>query len=269
MKALLERARELVTNRWSPVVGVAVLALVLVCKLDAGRRAADRAAQLAEAEELRQAGLVVAAERDARGMRAALGAAVKTSEDLAAELERVKRAAKGARPSVVFSGSTGPVVAGGAPRPNPGQEAPPTQGQDHPQAGAADREGASCPVSPACLLAAGDQGEVRVDEVILETKAGNVVLAGAASCWRLEPAPAARLFGGPLRGSLSVAKPRPEAGWGAGVWTGVGREGWAAGPALALPPARLWRLQVEAVVGGGLGPSGAWQGGASAVGRWR
>jgi hypothetical protein len=94
------------------------------------------------------------------------------------------------------------------------------------------------------------------------------VVVGAAEAWRLGPGPPARLFGGPLRApveeALVEAAPRLPR-WGAGLAAFAGRDGWAVGPALALPPLRLWGFQGEAVLGAGAGPGGAWQVGATAV----
>lgn len=269
---LLERGRGVARWRWTPTVAVALLALVLVCRLDQGRRASEEAVRLAEAEVLRQAGLAVAAQEDASGMRRALARVAGENEDLAGELARVKAASPGAKPVAVIHATTGGVVAGGTPRE---QGAPPTQGQANRQAGAADRDGAPC------LLASGDVGEIRVDSAILETKGGNVVFAGAASCWRLEPGPASRLFGGPLRAELAVEKLPGKPGYGFGLSGSVGSEGARAGLAVALPPARLWSWQIETTLRLEVSPSALaaakpedeavdWSAGATVLGRrWR
>jgi hypothetical protein len=126
-----------------------------------------------------------------------------------------------------------------------------------------------------CVLATGDKGELRLAGVVWETRADNLVPVLEAEAWRLEPAPATRSLGGLLRPDLSrlqVAAPRappPDAGWGGGVIAWAGRDGWAAGPAVALPPLRLWRLQLEVLAGAGAAPSGTWGAGGSAVARWR
>jgi hypothetical protein len=98
-----------------------------------------------------------------------------------------------------------------------------------------------------------------------------VVFAGAASAWRIEPAPVTRLFGGPLRAELSIETPTNKpAGWGVGARVGFGREGWVAGGVVAGPPVRIWRYQVEPQGDVGVGSTGAWQAGVSGVvRRWR
>jgi hypothetical protein len=249
---LLERGRSLASSRWTPVVLVALLAAVLVQRLDAGRRAAHEAARLAEAEVLRQKGVAVAAQADARALRAALQGAVARSEDLAAELERVKRASPGARPVAVAHATSGPLQAGGAARPT----VPPTSA-------------AAC---PACLLAAGDRGELRLAQATLQTKGGNLVFVGAAEAWRLEPAPVTRLLAGPLRYEATVEKLAPPPGFGFGVAgsVGGGSAGATGGVAVALPPSRWRRWQLEPTAALEANLAGGWRAGATAVvRRWR
>jgi hypothetical protein len=231
----------LAARRWAPVVVVLLLLVAAVAYLEHGRRGALDATRLAEAEALRQQGVAVAAQTSAAATRAALTAELSRSADLAAEVARLKRASPGVRPVSVTTGTTGAVPVTGA---VPGS-------------------------SLGCVLYEGDKGEVRLASATFATRGDNVVFVGAAEAWRVEPAPAVRIFGGPLAVETVMERPRPTAGWGVGAWAGVGRSGWAVGPALALPPLSLWRLQIDAVAGAGVGPGGEWQGGASAVGRWR
>jgi hypothetical protein len=265
-REMLERsrgaARWAVAWRWTPVLGVALAAVWLVCKLDAGRSAAGEAARLAEAEALRAKGQIVTV----IDSRAAIAGKVKRLEaesvDLRAALAVARRAAPGARPTLVVRASTGGVAAGGTPR-DAGRPPNPAGGRG-PGAKTESLTGAG----PACLLAAGDRGEVRVDQVLLETRAGNLVFVGAASAFRVSPAPETRLFGGQLRAEVAAQKPPGAPGWGAGAFVGVGRGGWAAGPAFAAPPARLGPLRLELVAGAGLGANGVWTGGATGIARW-
>lgn len=249
------RVRAFLTGPWGVVVLAGVVVLLLVVAWNRERGARGELARHLEAEQLRAAGLEVAAERDRADLWDEANRASAESEDLRRALAEARAASHGERPVLVARCSTGPRPAAGAAR--PATSPPPAPGSE-------------APAPPACLLAAGDQGEVQVDEVVLETRAGNLVLVGAASAWRAAP-DRARLFGGPFRADLGevagAAPPRP-AGWGVGVWSGVSRDGWAVGPAVAAPPLRLWTLQLEAILGGGLGPGGGWQGGGSAVLRW-
>ncbi len=237
---------------WTLLGAVVVLGLVLTCRLNRGRDAEAELRRRVEADVLKARGQLVAEQVRGDALDKLVRQIVGENEELARALEQARRAAPGARPVATARTSTGAVVAGGTPR------APEERGPA---------------AAPPCLLAPGDQGEVRVDQVVLETRAGNRLLVGTAAAWRMSPAPATRLFGGPFQAALSniameappqVAGPR----WGAGVWLGVGRDGWAAGPALALPQARLGPLSLEAVIGAGLGPTGTWQGGATGIARW-
>lgn len=249
------RARAFLAGPWGVVVLAGVVVLLLVVAWNRSRTAAGELARHLEAEQLRAAGLEVAAEKDRADLWDEANKASAESEDLRRALAEARTAAQGERPVLVARCSTGPRPAAGAAR--PATSPPPAPGS-------------AAPPLPACLLAAGDQGEVQVDEVVLETRGGNRVLVGAASAWRVAP-DRSRLFGGPFRsdlGEVAVAAPPAPPGWGAGIWSGVSRDGWAVGPAVAAPPLRLWTLQLEATIGAGLGPAGGWQGGGSAILRW-
>lgn len=165
------------------------------------------------------------------------------NEDLRVALAKARAAAPGATPIGAGHASTGPVHVGGVP---PVLVSPP-----QPEASA------PCPV---CLLVAGDTGEVRVDQVVLETKGGNKVLVGAAAAWRLMPAPETKLFGGPFDADLTgfaekVPPDAPGSRWGAGPLVGVSGQGWLAGGVLTSPEARLpligWRVSAAVVAAAG------------------
>ncbi len=248
---LLERGRAAARWRWTPVIAVALLAAVLVQRLDAGRRAEHEARRLAEAAELEAQGQIVASLRSRAELQASARRLAAENADLAEALKTAQRAAPGARPVMVVEASTGPVPAAGAARPSP-------------------PSGGPAPAPATCLLAAGDRGEVRVDSVLLQTRAGNLVFVGAASAWRLEPGPPARLFGGQLTAKVAAEAPERPAGWGFGAAVIAGRAGWMVGPTAASPPLRLWRYQGEAQIGALAGPGGEWAGTASfVVRRWR
>lgn len=134
------------------------------------------------------------------------------------------------------------------------------------------RRGAPRPARPpACLLAKGDEGEIRVAEVALQAREGNRVLAGAAEAWRLSPGPPTRILAGRFTApasEISEERPAPLPRWRAGAFLGASRDGWVVGPAVALPPARLWGMQLELTLGAGVGPAGSAQAAASGIVRW-
>ena len=244
---------------WLVPVLLVLAAIVAAWSWNRASRLSDSLTRAEEAAGFRSAGLEV--ERDAA--RRDLARAAAEAVELREQLDRARQADPGVRVVEVVRWRTRPEAAGGPPR-----DAAPADG------GAG---GAVAPATPGatagagCLLAAGDLGEVRVVEAQLRGSAGSRVVVGSAEAWRLEPGPPARLFGGPLRAPVEqavVEAERPLPRWGAGVAVYAGRDGWAAGPAVALPPLRLWGLQGEAVVGAGAGPTGAWQAGATAIVRW-
>jgi outer membrane murein-binding lipoprotein Lpp len=167
--------------------------------------------------------------------------------EMAAALERARAETPGARPVMVVESSTGRVTAGGEPRVPP---APP-----EPPAGAPV---ASAPAE-ACLVAAGDQLELGIREVIFD--AGTV--AGTIRAERAWPPPATQVALGQFELRVPMRAP-PGWGLGAGAW-GSSR-GMAYGLAAAPPPMRVLGLDVELVLGVGWGPGGP-QGSTIVLGR--
>jgi hypothetical protein len=262
---LLARGRTLVRSWWAVPALALVVCLLLVSAWNGQRRARGAAERAAEAAELRAAGLAVAADLTARQLRARVAELEAGSADLKAELERVRHASPGARPVGTVSATTGPVPAGGPTRP-PWPCAPVAPCPVTPDAPPVDP--GPPPALQACLLAAGDTGEVRVLGAALATRAGNLVVVGAAEAWRLDPGPPARLFGGPLQVKVSREAPVGTPGWGVGVVALAGRSGWAAGPAISPPPLSFWGLQLEALAGAGVGPGGEWAATGIGLVRW-
>jgi hypothetical protein len=230
-------------RRWTPVVVLVLLFAGALACLERGRRGAREAGRLAEAEALRQAGIAVAAQTDSVGVRGALQAQLRRSAELAAEVAKLKRASPGVRPVATTTATTGPVPVSGA---------------------------AAIPGSALrCVLFEGDQGEVRLASATFATRGGNLVFVGAAEAWRASPAPAVRLFVGALAAETTVERVPVAPGWGGGLSGSVGSDGWMAGAAVALPPARLWGWQGEAVLRAEMGPTGWSAGATGVVRRWR
>jgi hypothetical protein len=249
---LLVRGRAVASSWWF----VPALALVVVALLAAawnGQRLAARAAvRLAEAADLRAKGFGAAVEVK----EAQLKERIASAAGLKAEVERLKKASPGSRPVVVASGTTGPLVAAGAAR--PGNDGAPSAGAPVEPAHDAPPDVSPHLTPPVCLLAVGDAVELRANAAALRTPAGNLVVVGTAEAWRLQPAPAARLFGGPLKLDISALPPPSSLGWGVGLMASASRSGWAAGPMLSPPPWVVLGYQVEALAGAGIGPSGDW-----------
>jgi len=277
---LLTRGRAATRAWWFLPLLVLLAALWLAWRLNAGREAESTARRLAEEQLARSHDLLVVEQGKRRDVEADAKRLAAGNADLAAELARARKVVPGARVVGAASSSTGALPAGGAPRPNwPCSPATPCEVVHLECAGAQGPAKPSGPVPPAplevvhpaCLLAAGDEGEIRVDQVVLDGTGGARLVVGAASAYRVTPEPRARLFGGPFRAALSEASaeaPVAQPGWGAGIFVGLSRDGWAAGPALAAPPFRLFGVQVEAVAGAGLGSNGIWAGSGTALVRW-
>ena len=111
-------------------------------------------------------------------------------------------------------------------------------------------------------------------DVAVRTDAGNLVVEGLAEARRVRPAPVSPLFRGLLRATAPDSIERvpppacPSRGWGFGAQVGLVSESWVAGPVLAGPPVRVWRLgEIEPSVAAAIGPSGDWTVTGSAV--WR
>lgn len=225
------------------LVGAATVLAVVLALVFMGSRAATLRRDL-EQERLRAAGLQVAEESKRVDLEREVGT-------LRSQLEEARKVEPGIRVVEVVKWRTGATPSEG------GAVAPPVQ----PTPGGPAGEG--------CLLPAGSVGEVRVEEARLVGPAGARVLVGRAEAWRLEPAPAARLFGGQLRADVALAErgARPPS-WAAGLVLTAGRTGWGVGPALSPPPLQVLGLQGELVAGAGLGPGGEWQLALAGLVRW-
>lgn len=259
-------------ERWLPLVGVVVLALVLVRQCN-GKRGAEAAleAERARAKEAHalEAKVEVVEQDDQDDVDHQVAELEAANADLRRENDRLRSAVPSARPVSAARASTGRVAAAGAPRgPGSGVAACPPPGYD-----ALATAGSALPATPpppqaggACLLAAGDVAEARVDAVAWRTEKGNHLVTLALAGYRLSPGPETRLFGGPASLELTRAVelvPTSQtsgngAGWGAGPVGGVTTAGFLAGAVLATPSARIpllgWRAEWWAM--GAAGPGG-------------
>jgi hypothetical protein len=134
-------------------------------------------------------------------------------------------------------------------------------------------DGRTCPPVPeggqpmGVLFAEGDTGHAEAIEMTYETKENNHVIVGKVTCMRDTPTPFI-LFTSVLKAPLSSALALPEAplpSWGFGGYLGFSGNGAALGPALALPPLRVFSTQLEVTAGVGIGAKLSFQGGLTAI----
>ena len=135
--------------------------------------------------------------------------------------------------------------------------------------GPAGGEARACPVSPQqgtsappagdCLVVRGDTLRVEVDEATVETGAGNKVILGAASCWRVSPPPETMLYRGafqvPLSQVAELEGPRPVR-WGGALLFVATEDKVGIGPVLLFPPFRVFGLEGDASAGFAAGTRG-------------
>lgn len=213
---------------------------------EAGLRAEIERVKKADSEALLQAqGALVVSEQKSKDVEARAENVEAQNAALRSEVNRLVKLNPGTRRVGALRASTGGTAAGGAPRPSPG-------------AGANAPVQACTAPAPACLLAPGDTGEVRVGAVKLQTKEGANALVMEASAWRLKPEPATKLFGGLISSDASgvwteTPKKCPDAsgpGWGA-VGGGSSEQKWYLGA--SPPPLKFLGITFEAYAGVGVG----------------
>lgn len=235
------------------LAAIGVLAFLLVGQCDANKTLAAQIGNVEERGRLDKAGLQYAREREG----------IEKDEQIAWLQGQLKAQHISSEPVAVVHGTTGPVTVGG----NPQGASPPSA---PPAAAPAPAQPSSLGGGPACLLSAGDRGEIRVVAAGVKTASGNVVVSGSAEAWRL--APDALLFGGPLKLDIAVSPQVPgskTAGWGVGAATVLTRAGWSIGPAVAAPSLSLWKLHLDASAGVTLGSGGEWAATGMIIGRVR
>ncbi len=213
-----------------PVILAAILAGSIALNVRACNRAsraeaaANQArAQAADQDRLTAAGTAYARQVEREQLQAKLAAAETASAGLKGQLETARKALKNARPVTVVTGTTGPVPVF-APQTLP--------------SGSQTSGSVSPPAAPACLLAAGDRGEVRVSAAAVEGASGVIAVVGTAEAWRVDPP--LRLFGGDLRLDVTVETQRQRApGWAYGLGGGVSGRGFLGALSVRTPPRTL------------------------------
>lgn len=217
--------------KWVALAAAALAVMVALRSCNRADRAEEEVERVKEQAELRAKNHVVAD----RVTEAALGAALGLSPPLRAEVARLEKDL-GRKPKVVVVERivTAPAPAEGIPRPKP-------------------LPGEPC---PACMFAAGDTGQIRVDSAHLETAKGNEVVALSAECWRLTPGPATRILSGVASAPLSrvsVVTPPEQRGLGVGLLGGYSTSGPVGSALVVSPPFLGAHLEGVGVVSAGPG----------------
>ena len=213
-----------------PWVLVLVLALTVAWLWRERSDAKLMAARQTEASTLASSGQIVAGPVDVDVLRSEVDKLTGENDTLKTALAEAHRRAPGSTVTQVVCASTGAVTA----------ETPAAAGT--------------------CILWDGNRAEIRVDEVELQTRAGNQLLVGTARALRLDPEPETELVAGKFEQDVTrfatalapVSTPR----WGVGAAGFVGSSGWAPGLALSLPPLTILGHELDANFAAGFGALG-------------
>jgi hypothetical protein len=226
---------------WLVPAVILVLVVVLAVSLNKGHRAeVDLAKEKERSEKLQ--GKLVEAEVSQRQLQGTFDEVKKRVPELQAQVDDLTARVGTVKVKEVVRVVTVPGPAGGEGR---NCTVPPT---------------GSPPTSPAgeCLVLRGDNLRVEVDEVTVETKVGNKVLVGAASCWRETP-PETMLYRGPFQVPMSQASevaPPPPPRWGAALLFVATQDKVGVGPSVLFPPFRVFGLEGDASGGFAAGSRG-------------
>jgi hypothetical protein len=235
---------------WLPVIALGVAIYLFVSAQNRAAHAEDELSKAQERERLLKASLIVEIEKSKKDLEREKNELVGSNATLKDEVGRLAKAL-GEKPKVIevekliTKETIIKVPVEGAPRP--------------------------CDNGVQCMMAVGDSGIVKVEKLTFKTGEGNRVVVGTAEVFRTKPEPLTSLFIAPFSApapNSSVLEEPPAKRWGAGLYAGFSKDGWAVGPAIAFPPLHVWQSQLELVTSVGLGPGGQFQGGASGVMRW-
>lgn len=233
-------------GKWVVGIGIAVLVIGaggwIAWRLTVAREADRRISRATEARVIGEAGHPVADQVSQVDLEVRARALEIQNLGLLRSLEQARRDLRSARVVRVDRESTGAV---------------PVTGTIVPKSGTG------------CVLTEGDQVDLRVAAVDLETPAGNRVVSGEISAWRLEPLE--RIATGPFRvdlGATSVSIPPRLPGWGAGP-----RVSWSggqvrAGLQVSPPPWQVFGHGLELHAGLGVGETLSIDASAAIIVRW-
>jgi hypothetical protein len=217
--------------KWVVFVVAAFLLMALLKECNRADRAEVEARRAKQDTAIAKAGAIVVQAAKQSELDKKAGQIAALTKDLAA----LKAAVPGIRVVRVGHFETAPSKAEGLPRPAP-------------------MPGEPC---PECRFAAGDEGQIVVDSIDLETKDGAQGAFVAAGCERTFPEPRTRFLSGKAYAPLSqviaapAAVPEPP-GWGGAILAGYGTAG-AIGTGQVLTPPLLWRLGLTAAITAGPG----------------
>lgn len=233
---------------------VAVLVFAVVATFNHQGQALSDARRALEASDLDRLGLIRAHEKTVSELNAKLASLAAADPQFGATIAEAKAAVPDSKLVQVGVLSTGTIKAHGTPREDPTQ----APSAPAPQATASAETPPAVP-APGCLLAEGDPGSIEVKEVTLQTSAGNLVFAGVGYAYREGPGPRALILGGPFKANVSDVSGLPPPSlprWGYG-FAAACLGFCAAGPAVAIPPFHIFRVQIETTVAGLVSDRGA------------
>lgn len=243
-------------RQWLLPAAALVVCLLLALAANLARHRGEDLARQAEAARLDREGLLRERDAAAAELRAARDRAARIPE-IEADLARLRAIAGRTTTTDVLHARTRPGRVQIPATPHEGGAAP-SPAPPSPSNGALAGEGR------VLVLTETSELSVEVDSLTEQTRAGNRVVVGAASCW-LEPGPELpiqprhMLYRGAFSAPLSSALGAPEERvprWGAGVVAIAGPKSVGAGPALLLPPVRVWGIQGEGTAGCAAGSGG-------------
>jgi len=249
-----------VTLPWKTwLVAGAIIALA-VFMLNRTHKQLNSALRDAEAAQLALKDQTVAFQESKDKLQSDVKDLTDASELLKQAYEEALKAAPGAKPVGEARLDTGPLALRTPPRPAP-QPVKSAGGAGETQA-AATAQPVLPPAGPSsvCALDQSDKISIEVEVLDLGTKAGNFLVVGTASAYRLTPVKSL-LTEGKFQSSLSSAhslETPPPLRWGARASLGWLPQGRVQGGGVALPPFNLLGVRLE--------PSAAILGGATFVG---
>lgn len=195
---------------WVLIIGIVVACLALARACGAEKTARSELLRYQQEAAAEKADLIVVYGAREGELREKLQELTDRSSQFEEELARAQAELK-ARPVMVVRASTGPVRV----------ERPPELPKDGEESHEDGRT---------CLLYPGDEGQIEVSQVVLQTDQNMRQLVGFGEAIRTSPEPRIRLFAGTFRSEVTEARAEPiqvrsSPGWGAGGGLGADTDG--------------------------------------------